>query len=370
MASTSANSPRKKICRKCSGSCPPCRPWRCKFGKGRTLEECEEDMQKSVESLTLRRSNSAPITVYRSNAKPVSVDTSPSKKESLNDMEKAIAALNLRNNVSVPPGIPVSSTESSSDKYSGVPPGFGHAIASNDETSSNTASSNTVSPAPGTSSPLTSQHRHRQMTSLPAQPMEPGTSHIFLAIAADPVLVQYSKRVLDEIIEMPQIPEITSLDDSRCIWPHTVHLTIHSFGKVLNVDIPRVADYCKKNIDVLEPFQLSIPGMFHHQKLHTIGFEVEKWSVEPLRQIKTNMSKWFNKPVNWEGFSPVLSLLRTQSPRGAKFSCAPFSKQSIDIILQTFGRVEYVQKVIPARDIQLCLARSSTETTFYKNLLV
>eukprot|EP00495_Collosphaeridae_sp_1-RS-2012_P007922 TRINITY_DN7736_c0_g1_i1.p1 TRINITY_DN7736_c0_g1~~TRINITY_DN7736_c0_g1_i1.p1 ORF type:complete len:111 (+),score=2.64 TRINITY_DN7736_c0_g1_i1:148-480(+) len=109
--------------------------------------------------------------------------------------------------------------------------------------------------------------------------------------------------------------------------------------------------------------------MFHHQKLHTIGFEVEKRTVEPLRQIKSNMSKWFNKPMIWDGYTPVLSLLRTQSPRGAKFSCAPFSKQSIDIILQKFGGVEYVQKVIPERDIQLCLARSSTETTFYRNLL-
>jgi len=359
MASNSTHSPQKKICRKCNGSCPPCRPWRCKFGKGRTLEECEEDMQKSVESLRLKRSQSAPTTVYTKTPTP--------KKESLNGIERALAALNLRNNVSSPPGIPVRSTESSSDKSCGAPPGFGHTITSTDESSSNTAWSNSTST--GTVSPLTSQYTHRTMMPFPVQPMEP-TSHIFLAIAADPLLVQYSKMVLDKIIEMPEIPEITSLGDSRCIWPHTVHLTIHSFGKVLNVDIPRVADYCKKNIEVMEPFQLNIPGMFHHQKLHTIGFEVEKWTVEPLRQIKMNMSKWFNKPMIWEGYTPVLSLLRTQSPRGAKFSCAPLCKQSIDIILQKFGGVEHMQKVIPARDIQLCLARSSTETTFYKNLLV
>jgi len=315
-------------------------------------------MQKSVESLKLKRSNSAPTTVY----------TRTPKKESLNGIERALAALNLRNNASAPPGIPVRSTESSSDKSCGAPPGFGHTIISNDDSSSNTVWSNSTSA--GTTSPLTSQYTQSQMMPFPVHPTEPETSHIFLAIAADPLLVQYSKMVLDKIIEMPEIPEITSLGDSRCIWPHTVHLTIHSFGKVLNVDIPRVADYCKKNIEVMEPFQLNIPGMFHHQKLHTIGFEVEKWTVEPLRQIKTNMSKWFNKPMIWEAYTPVLSLVRTQSPRGAKFSCAPFSKQSIDIILQTFGGVEYVQKVIPARDIQLCLARSSTETTFYKNLLV
>jgi len=358
MASNSAYSPRKKICRKCNGSCPPCRPWRCKFGTARTLEECEEDMQKSVETLKLKRSNSAPNTVYKSTP----------KKESINGIERALAALNLRNNVNAPPGIPGKSTESSSDKSCGAPPGFGHIVTCNDETSSNTNSSNATSI--GTNSSLISHYIQRQMMPFPTQPMEPKTSHIFLAIAADPLLVQYSKKVLNKIIEMPEIPEITSLGDSRCIWPHTVHLTIHSFGKVLNVDIPRIADYCKKNIEVMEPFHLNIPGMFHHQKLHTIGFEVEKWTVEPLRQIKTNMSKWFNKPMIWEGYTPVLSLLRTQSPRGAKFSCAPISKQSIDIILETFGGVEYVQKVIPARDIQLCLARSSTERTFYKNLLV
>jgi len=356
MASNSAHSPRKKICRKCNGSCPPCRPWRCKYGKGRTLEECEEDMQKSVDCLKLKRCNSAPSTVYASNP----------KKESFNDIERALARLNLRNNVSAPPGIG-RSTESSSDKSCGAPPGFGHTTTSNDDSSSNTAWSNTTSP--GTNSPLNSQYTQRQMMPF-VMPMEQETSHIFLAIAADPNLVMYSKMVLNEIIKMPEIPEITSMTDSRCIWPHTVHLTIHSFGKVLNVDIPRVADYCKKNIEVMEPFHLNIPGMFHHQKLHTIGFEVEKWTVEPLRQIKTNMSKWFNKPMIWEGYTPVLSLLRTQSPRGAKFSCAPLSKQSIDIILQTFGEAKYRQEVIPDRDIQLCLARSSTETTFYKNLLV
>jgi len=344
MTSTSSSSNRSKICRKCNGTCPPCRPWRCKYGKARTLEECENDMQQSLGPVNLKRSTSAPNIKY----------ASPPKNESQNGIEKALAALHIRNNVTAPKSV--------------VPPGFSRASANNDETSSSPASSNATSA--GTNSRIAYQYNQRQMLPLTAQPKEPETSHIFLAIAADPWLVQYSKMVLNNVMNMPEIPEITSLEDSRCIWPHTVHLTIHSFGKVLNVDIPRVVDYCKTNIEVIDLFYLNITGMFHHQKLHTIGFEVEKRTVEPLRQIKSNMSKWFNKPMIWDGYTPVLSLLRTQSPRGAKFSCAPFSEQSIDIILQKFGGVEYIQKVIPERDIQLCLARSSTETTFYRNLLV
>jgi len=344
MTSTSSSSNQTKICRKCNGTCPPCRPWRCKYGKARTLEECENDMQQSFGPLNLKRSTSAPTIKYASSQ----------KNESQNGIEKAIAALNIRKNVTT--------------FRTGVPPGFSQASANNDETSSSPASSNSTST--GTNSRIACQSNQRQMLPLTAQPGEPETSHIFLAIAADPVLVQYSKMVLNNVMNMPEIPEITSLADSRCIWPHTVHLTIHSFGKVLNVDIPRVVDYCKKNIEVIDLFYLNITGMFHHQKLHTIGFEVEKRTVKPLRQMKSNMSKWFNKPMIWDGYTPVLSLLRTQSPRGAKFSCAPFSKQSIDIILQKFGGVEYVQKVKPERDIQLCLARSSTETTFYRNLLL
>merc|ERR1719445_1041775 len=127
----------------------------------------------------------------------------------------------------------------------------------------------------------------------PAQPMEPETSHIFLAIAADPLLVDYTAEVQREVVAMQDIPEIKSLDDSRCIWPHTVHLTIHSFGKVLNEDIPRIAQYSKENINVIEPFNLNIGGLFHHQKLHTVGFKVEKRTVEPLRHMKSNMQAWF-----------------------------------------------------------------------------
>merc|ERR1719204_1502416 len=119
---------------------------------------------------------------------------------------------------------------------------------------------------------------------IPVQPTEPETSHIFLAIAADPLLVQYSKMVLNNVIEMPEIPEIISHQDSRCIWPHTVHLTIHSFGKVLNVDIPRVVDYCKKNIEVMEQFCLNITGMFHHQKLHTGSWTSLPPSSPPWRR--------------------------------------------------------------------------------------
>jgi hypothetical protein len=344
MASTSSSSPRNKICRKCNGTCPPCRPWRCKYGKARTLEECENDLSKSLGPLTLKRSQSAPTNVHGSAL----------KNESNNGIEKALAALNIGKNRSGSCG-------------TSLPPGFSRAYANNDEATSSAASSNSTST--GTNR-ITYQYNQRQVMPLITQPKEPETSHIFLAIEADLALVEYSKMLLNEVIHMPEIPEINSLGDSRCIWPHTVHLTIHSFGKVLNVDIPRVVDYCKKNIEVIELFSLNITGMFHHQKLHTIGFEVEKRTVEPLRQIKSNMSKWFNKPMIWDGYTPVLSLLRTQSPRGAKFTCDPVSKQSIDIILSRFGGIEYVQQVIPARDIQLCLARSSTETTFYRNLLV
>lgn len=206
---------------------------------------------------------------------------------------------------------------------------------------------------------------------LPPQltPPQPETSHVFLAIAADPALVNYSAEIQRDIVNLPEVPEITSLNDSRCIWPHTVHLTIHSFGKVLNADIPRIAEYSKENINVLEDFTLNIGGLFHHQRLHTVGFSVEKQTVEPLKQMKANMLTWFNKGNNWDMFTPVFSVLRTQTPRGAKFSCNPLSKKSIDVIIEKFGNVKYTQKV-QKKDIQLCLARTSTETTFYKNLLL
>jgi len=352
MASTSPRNLPKKICRKCKGNCPPCRPWRCSYGKSRSLEECENEMQKSRNTSKIKRSTSLPT-----------VHTSFPRKDPLNHLAKTFTTLSLRNHVSAPPGITLTNEEtSSSDNSLGAPPGFVQTSGSNDETSSNAAST-------GNNSITVSQRNSCKMMPFPRQLMEPGTSHIFLAIAADPLLVKYSKMILEHISEMPEIPEISSLSDSRCIWPHTVHLTIHSFGKVCNGDIPRIADYCKKNIEVMEPFHLDITGMFHHQKLFTIGYEVEKQTVEPLRQIKINMSKWFDRIMSWEGYTPVMSLLRTQSPRGAKFSCAPLSQQSIDIILQKFGGIEYVQEVMPVRDIQLCLARSSTETTFYKNLI-
>jgi len=359
MAATSCTNPTKK-CRKCQGTCPPCRPWRCKYGKGRSLEECANDMQKSsVKShAQLRRTSSEPINI-------------PSQKESLKHIGIVLSSLSLRNDASNPSGTAMEDL-SSSDKSSGVPPGFlnlatgvNNFSTSNEESSSNGMS--TTNTSSGLGSPANLQRS--KVLPIPQQMTEHETSHIFLAIAADPLLVQYSKTVLDHVTAMPEIPEINSLNDSRCIWPHTVHLTIHSFGKVLNMDIPRIADYCKQNIQVIEPFQLNITGLFHHQKLYTIGYAVEKRTVEPIRLIKMNMSKWFKKGTNWDGYTPVLSLVRTQGPRGAKYSCAPLSKQSINIILQKFGGVRYVQNVIPGRDIQLCLARSSTETTFYKNLL-
>merc|ERR1719150_805328 len=194
-------------------------------------------------------------------------------------------------------------------------------------------------------------------------------SHVFLAIAADQALVDYCNNILKRVVSMSAIPEITSLEDDRCIWPHTVHLTIHSFGKVLNSDIPRIADYCKQNINVIDPFEINIDGLFHHEKLHTLGFKVEKETVESLRNMKTNMMKWFNKGINWEGFDPIFSVLRTQSPRGGG-SRPPLSRSSIDAFIAEFGNCTYTQLIDPQKDIQLCLARSSTETAFYKNLLV
>jgi len=354
MASSPPQSLSKKICRKFKGSCPPCRQWRCCYGKSRSLEECQNDMPKYEGLPKLKRSSSVPSDVHASFP----------KKEPPNDIDRALTALSLRNHVDTPPGIPPHKKGTySSEKNLAAPPGFARTSISNDETSSNETSTGNNSNDPY-------QCNQRGMMLFSPQPFEPETSCIFLAIAADPLLVQYSEMILKRVTETPEVPEISSLSDSRCIWPHTVHLTIHSFGKVYNTDISRIADYCKKNIEVMEPFNLHITGMFHHQKLFTIGYEVEKQTVEPLRQIKMNMSKWFDRGMSWEGYTPVLSVLRTQSPRGAKFSCSPFSQQSINLILQKFGGIEYVQDVIPKRDIQLCLARSSTETTFYKNLLM
>jgi len=348
MAATSCIISTKK-CRKCQGTCPPCRPWRCKYGKGRSLEECAKDLQKnSGKSQARKSSSSAPM-------------VTPSPNESLKHIGVVLSSLSLRTDSSSPSGIAMEEL-SSSDKSSGAPPTFLNRATE----VVNLSTSNEESSSNGTGSSTTRQRR--KLLPFPAQMTDHETSHIFLAIAADPKLVQYSEMVLNHVIAMPEIPEVNSLD-SRCIWPHTVHLTIHSFGKVLNTDIPRIAEYCTKNIEVIASFQMNVTGLFHHQKLYTIGYALEKKTVEPIRQIKMNMARWFQKGTNWEGYTPVLSLLRTQCPRGAKFSCKPLSKRSINIILQRFGGVRYVQNVNPRRDIQLCLARSSTKTTFYKNLL-
>jgi len=347
MAAVSSTTKPKKICRKCQGTCPPCRPWRCKYGKGRSLEDLEKTF---VGSYIQKRQSS-------------------SKRVPLKHISLGLSSLSLRDDFRDPNGTAMEDSSSSDKSFGGLTSsinlsGVATLSSSNEDSSSNGVSiSNTSS-----GSPVKSQ-RWRQMP-FPTQLTTQETSHIFLAIAADPAIVEYSKTVLRHVTAMPEIPEINSLNDSRCIWPHSVHLTIHSFGKVLNKDIARIADYCKQNIKVIEPFHLNITGLFHHTKLHTVGYGVEKRTAEPIRPIKTNMSKWFNQGTNWNGYTPILSLVRTECPRGAKFSCAPLSQQSINIILQRFGGVRYIQKVIPARDIQLCLARSSTETTFYKNLLV
>jgi len=351
MAPTSGTTSNKN-CRKCKGSCPPCRPWRCKFVKGRSLEDYANDFQKNPVECH--------VSPKQIDSKPI---ITPLKNESLKHIGVVLSSLSLRNDSSEP---------TSSDKSSGALPalinratGVFNSSTSNEETSSNRMS--TRNTTAGVWSPRSSQHR--KILPSPAQMKDQNTSHIFLAIAADPALVQYSKMVLNHVIAMPEIPEINSLNDSTCIWPHSVHLTIHSFGKVLNRDIPRIAEYCRKNIEVIAPFHLNITGLFHHHKLHTIGYAVEKRTVEPLRQIKMNMSTWFKKGTNWDWYTPIFSLLRTQGPPGAKFSCKPISKRSINIILQKFADIRYCQNVIPCRNIQLCLARSSTETTFYKNLL-
>lgn len=349
MATTSSTF-STKMCRKCQGKCPPCRPWRCKFSKGRSLEECGKSICMDIVNTRekVRRTSSEQI-------------LNPSEEETIKHIRIVLSSLNPHNIFSAPNGT------ACSDKSNEILPteGASSLSISNRRFSSIRMSTTNISSRLG--SPATSQHR-RQI-SCPRQMIQNETSHIFLAIAIDPFLVEYSKTVLNHVIAMPEIPEINSLDDSRCIWPYSIHFTIHSFGKVLNAAIPSIADYSKKNIAVTEPFSLNITGMLHHQKLHTIGYAVEKQTVEPLLPIKMNMSKWFKKGINWDGYNPIFSLVRTKCGRGAK-NCAPLSEKSIKIILQKFGRVRYTQEVIPARDIQLCLARSSTKTSFYKNLLV
>jgi len=359
MKATSVSNSKIK-CRKCQGSCPPCRRWRCKYVKGRNLEEFANDYEKNT---------------VKSHPRPKPIDSEPINtslhNESLKHIGVVLSSLSLGNDSSRPSTGSMEDV-SSSDKSCGALPAFLNRATgvvnlstSNEKTSSNgMPASNTTS---GRCSPTSTQHS--KLLPFPAQIKTRKTSHIFLAIAADPLLVQYSKTVLSHVIAMQEVPEINSFNDSRCIWPHTVHLTIHSFGKVLNRDIPRIAEYSRRNIEAIAPFHMNITGLFHHKKLFTIGCAVSKRTVEPIRQIKMNMAKWFKRFANWDRFTPILSLVRTQCPRGAKFSCEPLSKRSINIILQKFGGIRYRQGVIPCRDIQLCLARSSTETTFYKNLL-
>jgi len=342
----STSSSNVKICRKCHGTCPPCRPWRCKFSNGRTLEECEVDMQKSMTSLTLNQKNSKLIAFKNGYAKKVKREFS-----------------SLGNSVCGSQGILLSNEESC--KITSEVSAVFQQHGSNDDSSSSSGAfaRNTAF----NSHAVSQKHKHipffRQLE-------DHETSHIFLSIAADPALVNYSKTVLSHVIPMPEVPEITSIHDVRCIWPHTIHLTIYHFGKVLNIDIPTIADYCKKNIEIIEPFHLHIKGMVHHEKLQAVGYAVEKETLEPLRQIKTNMAKWFKKIMCWESYTPIMSILRTHSRNGAKNPCVPLARDSIDTILQTFGGVQYAQEIIPERDIQLCIGSSSTETKFYKNILI
>jgi len=47
--------------------------------------------------------------------------------------------------------------------------------------------------------------------------VDQGKSHIFLAVAADANLVKQSETILKAVVEMSQVPEITSPEDSHCI---------------------------------------------------------------------------------------------------------------------------------------------------------
>jgi len=327
-----AVSPRTitKPCRKCSGTCPPCRPWRCKFGKGRSLEECANDLEKTTQDQIQR--------------------------VALN-LKQAIKAETIKE--------PVSSSENVTEVQKSL---------SKENRMSSRVSDAIISPRIVTSAiPIGINQR----CSLPAQPTNSESSHIFLAIAASPALIKHSEVVLNAVVQMPEVPEITSLQDYYCIWPHTVHLTIQAFGKVQNVDIPTIANYFNKNLELIDPFYLTVDGMVHHEKLHSIGFKVQKESIQALREFKSNLSKvsfmerWVKKRFNWERYVPVFSVLHTRSLRKSKYTRAgaPLSRRSIEIILSRFAKVTHRQEVYPKRDIQLCLAKSSTPTTFYKNLL-
>merc|ERR1719474_1060796 len=117
--------------------------------------------------------------------------------------------------------------------------------------------------------------------------------------------------------------------------------------------------------------------MVQHAKLQSIGFRVEKGSVQALREFKSNMSRascmkrWVNKNFSWERYDPVFSVLHSRSLRKSRYTTggASLSKRSIEIILRRFSEVRHMQEVYPQRDIQLCLGGSSTPTKFYKNVL-
>lgn len=327
---TSTSSPRPiKPCRKCGGTCPPCRPWRCKFGGGRSLEECANDIERTTQNRIQR------VTLNLKHAIRAAGTQAPaSKSEHVAVAEKSLSERSIVSSVC-------------------------DAIMSTEIT---------TRPIPIGS---------KKRWSIPTQPSDLESSHIFLAIAANPALIALSKAVLNEVVEMPEVPEITSLDDYYCIWPHTVHLTIQAFGKVRNVDIPTIANYCNTNLELIDPFYLNVNGMVHHEKLHSVGFKVEKGSVQALRGFKSNLSRascmqsWVNKNFSWERYEPVFSVLHSRSLRKSNYTQAgaPLSRRSIEIILRRFAEMMHRQEVYPHRDIQLCLARSSTPTTFYKNLL-
>jgi len=326
MAATSPSASVAKVCRKCAGPCPPCRRWRCKFGKRRSLEECANDMEK----ITQDRSTCA----------------SGNLKQVLKSGTKILASEN-KNKVN---------RESAEAFAAGAAPGGGCSRKSDEcRVSARNVSS-------------------KFLSRISSEPMDGHTSHIFLAIAADAALVKFSEAILKSVVDMPQVPEITSLQNNHCIWPYSVHLKIQAFGKVRNTDIPEIARYCKDNIKQILPFNIKVNGLVHHEKLHTLGFRVEKQTVEALRPFKSNIltspiSNWINKNFRWERYEPVFSVLHSGSPRRTNASCVPLSRDSINFILQFFANVTHTQEVNPVRDIQLCLARSSTETKFYKNLL-
>jgi len=319
-----------KPCRKCSGTCPPCRPWRCKFGKGRSLEECANDLERTTQDQIQRVAMNLKQAI-----KAEMIKESVSWSENVTEVQKSLSKEGL------------------------ISSGVSDAI---------------ISPRIVTGAAPIGLKRG---CSIPAQPSNSECSHIFLAIAASPPLIKISEAILKTVVQMPEVPEITSFQDYYCIWPHTVHLTIQAFGKVQNVDIPTIANYLNKNLELISPFYLTVNGMVYHEKLHSIGFKVQKESVQALREFKSNLSRvscmkrWVKKNFSWERYVPVFSVLHTRSLRRSKYTQAgvPLSRRSIKIILRRFVNVTHMQEVYPKRDIQLCLASSSTPTTFYKNLL-